>query len=537
MTALLSPATTGILQDLTWSLLHQLWEGAAIALVLAIVLSVAHSPRARYGAACATLALMIVGFVVTFAVTASRDRSPVYPAPRLPARLASSAADAGGNSPTPVANQGPEIWIVPLWLTGVMAFYIRATGGWLAARRWRRDETSTVNPIWLQSLSRLKALLGISKPVLLLQSGIAEVPVVIGYLRPVILFPAGMLAGMPPEHVEYILLHELAHIRRHDYLINLFQTFAEGLFFYHPAVWWISRTICTERENCCDDIAAGQGNPHEYASALATLEGYRQGIGQPAMAATGGNLMNRIRRLLLQPERARAPFAPIFSALLVLGFAGISIAHQTKPAERKPIAVPATQARAAKPEVIELAQAAARPTIVPHPLDAPAADVNTAFKRWLTEDVAYIITDQERAAFKALASDQEREKFVEQFWLRRDPTPGTDENEYKIEHYRRIAFTNEHFSDNSLPGWKTDRGRIYTTYGPPDEIDSHPSGGSYNRPESQGGGTINALPFEQWTYRYIEGIGMNVIIEFVADEPGGRFRMTMDPHEKERPAK
>ena len=159
-------------------------------------------------------------------------------------------------------------------------------------------------------------------------------------------------------------------------------------------------------------------------------------------------------------------------------------------------------------------------------------ELETPYKKWLNEDVGYIITDEERQAFKRLNTDEEREQFIEQFWLRRDPTPDTEENEFKEEHYRRIAYANEHFA-SGIPGWKTDRGRIYIMYGPPDEIDSHPSGGSYERPIEEGGGETSTYPFEDWRYRYIEGIGNDVNIEFVDPTMTGEYRMTMDPSEKD----
>jgi GWxTD domain-containing protein len=159
-------------------------------------------------------------------------------------------------------------------------------------------------------------------------------------------------------------------------------------------------------------------------------------------------------------------------------------------------------------------------------------ELESPFKKWLTEDVAYIITDEERTAFKRLGTDEERESFIEQFWLRRDPTPDSIENEYKEEHYRRIAYANERFA-SGIPGWKTDRGRIYITFGPPDEIDAHPSGGNYNRPMSEGGGSTSTYPFEVWRYRYIEGIGTDVNIEFVDPTLSGEYHMTMDPTEKD----
>ncbi|MGD1069311.1 MAG: GWxTD domain-containing protein [Bryobacteraceae bacterium] len=159
-------------------------------------------------------------------------------------------------------------------------------------------------------------------------------------------------------------------------------------------------------------------------------------------------------------------------------------------------------------------------------------ELETPWKKWLNEDVAYIITDEERKAFKQFATDEEREQFVEQFWLRRDPTPDTIENEFKEEHYRRIAYANEHYA-SGIPGWKTDRGRIYITFGPPDDIESHPSGGTYDRPMAEGGGETSTYPFEDWRYRYIEGIGNDVIIEFVDTTMTGEYHMTMDPSEKD----
>jgi len=159
-------------------------------------------------------------------------------------------------------------------------------------------------------------------------------------------------------------------------------------------------------------------------------------------------------------------------------------------------------------------------------------ELETPYRKWLNEDVAYIITDEERTAFKRLQTDEERESFIENFWLRRDPTPDTVENEFKEEHYRRIAYANENFA-SGIPGWKADRGRIYITYGPPDEKETHPSGGTYERPTEEGGGTTSTFPFEQWRYRYIEGIGTDINIEFVDPTMSGEYRMTSDPSEKD----
>jgi GWxTD domain-containing protein len=354
---------------------------------------------------------------------------------------------------------------------------------------------------WRERLDRLRARVRLSRPVTLLESCLAEVPVVIGYVRPAILMPVGLLAGLPAGQVEAILLHELAHIRRYDYLVNLLQAAVEGFLFYHPAVWWISGLIRAERENCCDDlVVATHGDAHEYAAALAGLEQIRWSASEAVPAATGGDLMQRIRRLLNRPEAPRRALTPIFSAgILAITAAVVLTAWPSKAGDKAP--APAAPAG-------PVAQAEREQRL--------RAVLATPYRKWLAEDVAYIITDRERATFKSLTTDEEREMFVEQFWLRRDPTPGTVENEFKEEHYRRIAYANEHYAAD-IPGWKTDRGRIYIVNGPPDEIESHPAGGA------------SSHPFERWRYRFIEGVGTNVIIEFVDTTGTGEYHMTLDP--------
>jgi GWxTD domain-containing protein len=159
-------------------------------------------------------------------------------------------------------------------------------------------------------------------------------------------------------------------------------------------------------------------------------------------------------------------------------------------------------------------------------------ELSKTYKKWLDEDVVYIISDEERKAFKQLSNDEERDQFIEAFWQRRDPTPDTEENEFKEEHYRRIEYANEHFAAG-IPGWKSDRGQIYIKFGPADEIESHPSGGTYERPMEEGGGETSTFPFEQWRYRYLEDIGQEVIIEFVDSCMCGEYHMTIDRSEKD----
>ena len=159
-------------------------------------------------------------------------------------------------------------------------------------------------------------------------------------------------------------------------------------------------------------------------------------------------------------------------------------------------------------------------------------ELKEAYKRWLNTDVEYIITKEERRAFQALTTDEERENFIESFWRRRDPNPDTEENEYREEYYERIAYANEHFS-SGIPGWKTDRGRIYIAWGKPDSIESHPTGGAYDRPSYEGGGSTTTYPFEVWWYRHLEGVGDGVEIEFVDPTGTGEYRIARDAHEKD----
>jgi GWxTD domain-containing protein len=174
-----------------------------------------------------------------------------------------------------------------------------------------------------------------------------------------------------------------------------------------------------------------------------------------------------------------------------------------------------------------------RPTV--DPSERPRnvrPELKAAYKKWLENDVAYIITDQEKKAFRALATDEERENFIENFWRRRDPNPDTEENEYREEYYERIAYANEHFT-SGIPGWKTDRGRIYITFGKPDSIESRPAGGMYERPSWEGGGSTSTYPFEIWFYRHLDGVGDGLEIEFVDPTGTGEYRLARDAQEKD----
>ena len=231
-------------------------------------------------------------------------------------------------------------------------------------------------------------------------------------------------------------------------------------------------------------------------------------------------------------------------SLIALGFMASAAVAQEQ-SKDQPKDQPKDEAQSSQPSTDKPATAQAQPVDAVDPLKRPTdekqrkknaralkQELSKPYKKWLDEDVAYIITDEERAAFKQLSNDEERDNFIEAFWQRRDPTPDTEENEFKEEHYQRIAYANEHFAAG-VPGWRTDRGRIYIVFGKADEVESHPSGGSYQRPMEEGGGETSTFPFEQWRYRYIEGIGQEIIIEFVDTCMCGEYHMTMDRSEKD----
>jgi len=434
------------------TLVHFIWQGAAIALVLAASLRFARDPRIRYGMACAAMSAMLVSVAVTLAVFWP-DRVVMVRS----STLFNPPASLGAGSPNLDHAPGVLPYLVVIWIAGAVCVGLYRFGGWMLAVRMRR----------------LSRRIGEFHAVTLLESALTDVPVVIGVLRPAILVPLGMLAGLPPSQVEAILLHELAHIRRFDYLVNLVQTVVESLLFYHPAVWWVSHVIREEREKCCDDaVVASQPDAREYAAALLALEQWRGR--EPALAATGGDLVRRIRRILNQPEDRRGAGTAVVAMALLLGaFCAGAIAQQQSSVEDH-------------------------------------RQLATPYTKWVDEDVVYIIKPSEREGFLKLQTNEQRERFIREFWESRNPVHGANENKFKEEHYRRIAYANDRFPGPGIAGWKTDRGRIYIRYGPPDEIEDRPL-------------------VSQWLYYLIEGVGKNVVIEFVDAKGNGDYRMTPEP--------
>src|SRR5262245_32870159 len=281
-----------LVEALGWGLIHFIWQGTLVALLLAGVLRMLRgaSTNARYATACAALLLMLMAPPVTIAIIGSsapgetaNGLPPVSAAQPESRRLAVEieTADAPAQSADVTASPRPWSsvwsaslvsslpWMILLWLLGVVFFSLRLIGGWLYTRRLKSHGTRSLEERWRQALRRLCSQLRVTRPVRLLESALVKVPMVIGWLRPVILLPVGALSGLTPQQLEAIIAHELAHIRRHDYLINLLQALIETLLFYHPAVWWVSRRIRQEREHCCDDLAVAVcGDACAYARAL-----------------------------------------------------------------------------------------------------------------------------------------------------------------------------------------------------------------------------------------------------------------------------
>jgi beta-lactamase regulating signal transducer with metallopeptidase domain len=319
-----------IIEVLGWALIHFIWQGALVALSLAGVLRILRgaSTNARYGAACVALLLMssLPLFTMTIIGLSMPDKTASGPQQvEIEPAVVLTQTDAALASPLPwLSILSVKItpllpWMIPLWLSGVAFFSLRMMGGWLYAQRLKSYGTRPLEKGWEQTLRRLCDQLRAPRPARLLESALVKAPIVVGWLRPVILLPASALAGLTTQQLEAIIAHELAHIRRHDYLINLLQAMIETLLFYHPAVWWVSRKIRQEREHCCDDLAVGVcGDAFIYSRALLEMEQLRAAGPRLAMAANGGLLMNRIQRLIgAQPKHA-SRFSGLFAGVIML---------------------------------------------------------------------------------------------------------------------------------------------------------------------------------------------------------------------------
>ena len=350
-----------IVEHVGWVLVHFIWQGMAIALALAAVLQLTSAAQAtlRYVLSCTALVLMLAATAVT-AASLSIGPQPVHPGPATPVLIASSSSPSADRAPSAnhvatmagpgarwdvsaswrerlAGRVGPVVdrsvpWLVLVWIVGVTVMAIRLAGGWWRTRALRVDGVSAA-PEWAQeTLAVLCRRLRIERTVALVASVRVSVPVVLGHVKPVVVVPAAAFAGLSPAHLEAILAHELAHVHRHDYLVNLAQSVIEMLLFYHPAVWWVSHQVRVAREHCCDDLAVRAcGNRRGYIHALLDLEELRNPSAMLALGAADGSLLGRARRLLGQSEsRAGAPrlaasaiVLSIVCAVTVLSFVSV----------------------------------------------------------------------------------------------------------------------------------------------------------------------------------------------------------------------
>lgn len=340
---------TDFVLSLGLTLVHFLWQGAAIAIIAAAALAVCGraTARTRYNIACVGLLAMTIAPVLT--VVDSLAGPAVAGAMQVPSATV-LAIDGSGITADSIATQ-LAAWlpgIVAIWSMGVLLLTIRLARAWWSTERVRRVGTHPVSQAMEAAVARLAGKLGLRRHVSLSESTLVDVPTVIGWIRPAILMPMGALAGLSVQQLEAVISHELAHIRRHDYLVNGLQNVAETLFFYHPGVWWISRQIRVEREHCCDDIAVATcGNSVAYARALASLEEVRHHRATLALAATDGPLLTRVRRLLGAPTRDEyRPSLSIAAGIVaVMVAAAFSVAHArgTTQAPAPPADIPLSQ--------------------------------------------------------------------------------------------------------------------------------------------------------------------------------------------------
>ena len=368
--------TGPLAQAVGWALLHLLWQGTIVAAILAAVLALMkrQSANARYVVSCGALALVFAMFVATairaydpaaepIVMTSEGATSPEttkVSLTQIPVLIAESAAEGLRDRAIAAAasarNKLPSI--VAIWLAGVVLLSARLLVSWIRAQRLIHHGASPASNDWQVVAAHLSDALGLRRAVTLLESAAVEVPSVIGSLRPIILLPASALTGMTPEQIEMVLAHEMAHIRRHDFLINLMQAFVETLMFYHPAVWWMSRRVRIERENCCDDLAVAVcGNPIQYARALTRLEELRANALTVVVAANGGSLLERIRRIAAGRAEGTTSSSRWAAAVAMLSILVIAVAVPGLPAladrqEKKKTEAAAKKAEA-KVDVVE----------------------------------------------------------------------------------------------------------------------------------------------------------------------------------------
>jgi GWxTD domain-containing protein len=332
-----------------------------------------------------------------------------------------------------------------------------------------------------------------------------------------------------------ILAHESFHVQRRDFHVRTLAGLHRAIFWFSPLAWWLERQLMELSERICDDAAIRHGEDRvSYAEILVRLAGKsaRQEFIGVSMAR-GETVAGRVERILRETKLAReiSPGSRVVTLAAILPLV-VFASSGWLVAKAAPIAVVLVRQQPLppqSPQPPQPPQRQAQPATSPAQANRPA-EATQYLAGWAIQEVPYIISDAERFAFERLRTDEEREMFIQVFWQRKDPTPGTSENEFRDEYYRRIVLANQKYTTGGTPGWKTDRGRILIRVGQPDEIETHAAGGTYIRSDTNGAPVrTTTFPFERWRYRFIDGIGNNVILEFVDKDSSGEYRLEYDP--------
>ncbi len=467
-----------------WFLNH-LWQATAFAVVAIILVALLKrtSARTRY----AVLLVALAKFAVPAAFLATIvDDAGLWPEPLqwqtqrisetqgiggaayVPlttiARVASPIEIASASAPATVPSAThSETWclLTIIWISGTLLILSR----W-ARRHWRfvrslGDTKPCRDTRAVEALDQVRGTIPLRRSVRLILSRKVEQPWVWGVWRPVVALPEAMLGKLSDPELEAVLAHELQHIKRWDNLAGYLQAMLCAALWFHPLVWWLDRRLLAEREEACDQAVVEAGrNRDAYAAGLLkvcrfSVEASPAGVSH----AAASSLKHRMERIMsmTQVRDRRSVRWPLIAGLVL---AALALSF-----------------------VVGVA-----------PVSNVRAETLDRFEIWLNEEVVYIINDKEKASFAALLTAPDREVFIEKFWRDRDPTPASPKNEFRDEHNRRLKYANARWNERG-PGWKTDRGRIYTIYGPPDEIEVHPSDG-----------------VEKW--RYKDGVFANVVLDF-----------------------
>jgi GWxTD domain-containing protein len=442
-----------------------------------------------------------------------------------------------------------ETVIAMVWATGILVALLRFAGGIRAARRLVASAETMDDEEWLSLANQLRTELGISSEVRLTVSDQCVSPMTSGLTRSVILLPAGA-REWTEERRRLVLAHELAHVKRRDRWIQILIQCASSVYWFNPLFAYASASLRSERERACDDRVLQLGaDPYVYADQLvqvARMVSPNRALSFAAITMSNGVQLESRVRAILDGGRRRRPLSgavlasiSLATALLIVLVTCIRLTavpvlvlrapQLALPSESatslvasrtvspRPAALPAARQQIAPVDPKWMLRQAVPPQVEHKWLDEDVAYILTqsekVYQKWLTEDVVYIITNAEKEAFIRLTTDEERNRFIEQFWTRRD----------KEGHYERIAYANQRFAWGGAPGWKTDRARIYIQFGKPDEIDSHPAGSS-----------SATYPYEVWTYRYLPNNGSNIRFEF--DDPAGTGEYRRGPTQAEHPS-